>query len=149
MRHTLKKVQKCKYMYLLDSLLFCFSSPRAMCVSLVYFHRFYMFHSLTTFNPFHLGTACLFLAAKCEECPRKLSHFSKQLYSMLHPDEAILENDELEPMNDLITALENAVLSTLAFELAIDLPHVDIIQAHFTTNNDRLRKMAYHLTTDL
>uniref|UniRef100_A0AC34FKQ9 Cyclin-like domain-containing protein n=1 Tax=Panagrolaimus sp. ES5 TaxID=591445 RepID=A0AC34FKQ9_9BILA len=125
-------------------------SPRAMCVAMIYFHRFYMFHSLTTFNPMHLGTACLFLAAKCEECPRKLSHFSKQLYSMLHPEDPnLLEADELEPMNDLITALETAVLRTLAFELNIDLPHVDIIQAPFTTANDRLRKMAYHLTTDL
>uniref|UniRef100_A0A914XW26 Cyclin-like domain-containing protein n=1 Tax=Panagrolaimus superbus TaxID=310955 RepID=A0A914XW26_9BILA len=125
-------------------------SPRAMCVAMMYFHRFYMFHSLTTFNPMHLGTACLFLAAKCEECPRKLSHFSKQLYSMLHPEDPnLLEADELEPMNDLITALETAVLRTVAFELNIDLPHVDIIQAPFTTSNDRLRKMAYHLTTDL
>ena len=127
-----------------------FRSARAMCVAMIYFHRFYMYHSITTFNPTQLGTACLFLATKCEECPRKLSHFSKQLYSMMHPDDLkLLEDDELEPMNDLITTLETSVLRTLGFELKIDLPHVDVIQTNFTTPNDCLRKTAYTFSTDM
>ena len=116
---------------------------------MIYLHRFYMYHSITTFNPTHLAAACLFLAAKCEECPRRLAHFSIQLYSMMHPDETLLGPDELEPMNDLITELEIAVLRTLGFELSIDLPHVAVITASFPTPGDKLRKAAYRFATDM
>lgn len=38
---------------------------------IVYFHRFYMFHSFNTFPRYVTACCCLFLAGKVEETPKK------------------------------------------------------------------------------
>ena len=47
----------------------------------VYWQRFYTQHSLSKYDAFHMGQACLFLASKVEESPKKL----EDLVVITHP----------------------------------------------------------------
>lgn len=46
----------------------------ATSTTMVFFHRFFSRHGFSDHNRFEVAVACVLLAAKTEECPRKLSH---------------------------------------------------------------------------
>lgn len=49
----------------------------------VYFHRFYMFHSFVQFPRYVTACCCLFLAGKVEETPKKCKDIIKTARSLL------------------------------------------------------------------
>ena len=64
---------------------------KALTCALIFFHRFYTFHSFTAYNRFRLGVACLFLASKVEECPFKLKDIISAYHNLKRafPTEAV------------------------------------------------------------
>ncbi|KAE9556705.1 hypothetical protein FO519_000111 [Halicephalobus sp. NKZ332] len=127
-------------------------STNAMSVAMILFHRFYMFHSFGTFDPVDLAAAALFLAAKIEECPRRLHEFAVLLYSVKHPkDTVMLHPSESGDLYNLITALETSILRTLAFEVTIRLPQVSVVTAFRPRLEvrDEVRLNAYKLCADV
>lgn len=123
-----------------------------MSVAMIFFHRFYMFHSFGTFDPVDLAAAALFLAAKVEECPRRLHDFAIVLYHVKHPKDAVpLHVSEAADVYNLITALETSLLRTLAFEVTIKLPQVSVVTAfrQKIQIKDDVRLNAYKLCADV
>ncbi|VDI09716.1 Hypothetical predicted protein [Mytilus galloprovincialis] len=51
----------------------------------VYFHRFYLFHSFKDFHRYITAAGCLFLAGKVEETPKKCKDIVKITQSILSP----------------------------------------------------------------
>uniref|UniRef100_A0A0K0DDG8 Cyclin N-terminal domain-containing protein n=1 Tax=Angiostrongylus cantonensis TaxID=6313 RepID=A0A0K0DDG8_ANGCA len=49
-------------------------SQLCMCAAIMHMQRFYCFHTFRMFDYRDIAAACLFLAGKSEECPRKLDH---------------------------------------------------------------------------
>ena len=49
----------------------------------IYFHRFYMFHSFRQFPRYVTASCCLFLAGKVEETPKKCKHIIKTARGLL------------------------------------------------------------------
>uniref|UniRef100_A0AC35FPH7 Cyclin-like domain-containing protein n=1 Tax=Panagrolaimus sp. PS1159 TaxID=55785 RepID=A0AC35FPH7_9BILA len=123
-------------------------SARATCMAMVYFHRFYMYHSLATFLPIEMATTCLFLAAKVENCPKRVACFSDYYFRLTHDDDR-LESHEYEIVNELIQAYETKLLQTLVFEFRIELPHIVIINSTFHSESDLLKKIAWSFSTDM
>lgn len=134
-----------------------------LCINtaIVYMHRFYMYHPFTLFHRNAMATACLFLAAKNEEQPRKLEHVLKvsiiclqkqQGHSLHHIDNK--SEVYLEQVQDLLKN-EETLLKTLGFETAIDHPHTHIVRCcHLVRASKDLAQTAYfmasnslHLTT--
>ncbi|XP_050437370.1 cyclin-T1-like [Adelges cooleyi] len=134
-----------------------------LCINtaIVYMHRFYMYHPFTLFHRNSMATACLFLAAKNEEQPRKLEHVLKVSIICLHKQQGqSLHNVDskseayLEQVQDLLKN-EETLLKTLGFETAIDHPHTHIVRCcHLVRASKDLAQTAYfmasnslHLTT--
>lgn len=134
-----------------------------LCINtaIVYMHRFYMYHPFTLFLRDAMATACLFLAAKNEEQPRKLEHVLKVSLICLqkqqgHSFNPIDNKSEvyLEQVQDLLKN-EETLLKTLGFETAIDHPHTHIVRCcHLVRASKDLAQTAYfmasnslHLTT--
>uniref|UniRef100_A0A7E4V187 Cyclin N-terminal domain-containing protein n=1 Tax=Panagrellus redivivus TaxID=6233 RepID=A0A7E4V187_PANRE len=123
-------------------------SVRACCVAMIYFHRFYMYHSFGTFDPTHVATAALFLATKCEECPIRMKHFVTPLYNVSFPhDPDPLESEDEAILEELITSMETHVIRTLSFELKPNLCHYEVIKADFLEVG--LKKAAWQICSDL
>lgn len=134
-----------------------------LCINtaIVYMHRFYMYHPFTLFHRNAMATACLFLAAKNEEQPRKLEHVLKVSIICLHKQQGHsfhhIDNKSevyLEQVQDLLKN-EETLLKTLGFETAIDHPHTHIVRCcHLVRASKDLAQTAYfmasnslHLTT--
>ncbi|KAI3420284.1 hypothetical protein GPALN_003598 [Globodera pallida] len=97
------------------------ASP-TLATACVFFHRFYMFHSFKDHPKNMMALACLFLAGKVEETPKKcrdiLTIGQKHFYDQFTLDET---------PEDLMLA-ERILLQTLRFDLHVEHPYTFLIQ---------------------
>ncbi|XP_065309719.1 cyclin-K isoform X2 [Dermacentor albipictus] len=91
-----------------------------MATGVVYFHRFYMFHSFKTFPRFITACCCLFLAGKVEETPKKCKDIIKTARSFL-TDKQYLSFGE-DPKEEVMT-MERILLQTIKFDLQVSHPY--------------------------
>lgn len=111
----------------------------------VYMHRFYQFFPVGgNYNWQDMAVACLFLAAKYEDSPRKLEYIVKywnsctknlnssaaEIEGSRHlPDRTIEDAKMREKIEDLLV-LENVLLLTLGFDMQIQHAEFDITQTY-------------------
>ena len=98
---------------------------------MVMFQRFYAVHSFKDHDRFEVTVACILLAAKAEESPRKL----KMVIQKCHCLKTMLVNksdkigsldensQEFIRLKERTLLLERVILHTIGFELSIDHPH--------------------------
>ncbi|XP_045498977.1 cyclin-K [Colias croceus] len=86
----------------------------------VYFHRFYMFHSFRTFPRYITACCCLFLAGKVEETPKKCKDIIKVAKSLLNEHKFSTFGDD--PKEEVMT-LERILLQTIKFDLQVEHPY--------------------------
>ncbi|CAK1541939.1 unnamed protein product [Leptosia nina] len=86
----------------------------------VYFHRFYMFHSFRTFPRYITACCCLFLAGKVEETPKKCKDIIKVAKSLLTEQKFNTFGDD--PKEEVMT-LERILLQTIKFDLQVEHPY--------------------------
>ncbi|XP_069702515.1 cyclin-K isoform X2 [Periplaneta americana] len=91
-----------------------------MATGVVYFHRFYMFHSFRNFPRYVTACCCLFLAGKVEETPKKCKDIIKTARSLL-TDQKFLTFGE-DPKEEVMT-LERILLQTIKFDLQVEHPY--------------------------
>lgn len=91
----------------------------------VFFHRFYMFHSLKMFPIYPLAATCLFLAGKVEETPKKSNDIVK--FSKLILSEQNFAQFGSDPKEEILT-LERILLQTLRFDLEVEHPYEHLIR---------------------
>ena len=74
--------------------------------------------------------ACILLAAKTEECPRKLSHVIQECNRLKNPTAAVVDpkSDEYLQLKERVLLLERVVLHTISFELSIIHPDRFVIE---------------------
>uniref|UniRef100_A0A0R3S5D6 Cyclin N-terminal domain-containing protein n=1 Tax=Elaeophora elaphi TaxID=1147741 RepID=A0A0R3S5D6_9BILA len=95
-------------------------SQLCICAAMMHMHRFFVFHSFFKFDPRvrfvmtkDIAAACLFLAGKSEECPRKLDHVVRVWWAIKFPHTPNVDNNRLYDASQLIVTLENLVLQTI------------------------------------
>ncbi|XP_050530820.1 cyclin-K-like [Daktulosphaira vitifoliae] len=91
-----------------------------MATGVVYFHRFYMYHSFNTFPRYLTACCCLFLAGKVEETPKKCKDIIKIAKALL--PEVKYETLGLDPKEEVMV-LERIILQTIKFDLQVDHPY--------------------------
>jgi cyclin T len=124
--------------------------PRvATATAMVFFHRFYAKHSFNEHDRFEVAVACILLAAKTEEAPRKVMAVIDECYKLRsraqaagrmsqtspnHPA-SISGGTSLDPaseeflkLKERILLLERVVLHTIGFELSIDHPYKFLVE---------------------
>ncbi|XP_063426450.1 cyclin-K-like [Mytilus trossulus] len=91
----------------------------------VYFHRFYLFHSFKDFHRYITAAGCLFLAGKVEETPKKCKDIVKITQSILSPQLFSVFSED--PKEEIMT-LERILLQTIKFDLQVDHPYACLLK---------------------
>lgn len=117
----------------------------------VYFHRFYMFHSFQHFPRYVTACCCLFLAGKVEETPKKCKDIIKVARELLSDSKFLTFGEE--PKEEVMT-LERILLKTIKFDLQVEHPYTYIVKYAkcLKGNKERLQKivqMAWTFVNDL
>lgn len=115
-----------------------------MSTGVVFYHRFYMFHSFNEFPRYMTATCCLFLAGKVEETPKKCKDIIKAA-------KAWLESKNLKSCADQfndesfkeIMIHERILLQTIKFDLQVDHPYGYLLKYAKTLkgNQEHIRSM--------
>lgn len=95
-----------------------------MATGVVFYHRFYMFHSFNEFPRYVTATCCLFLAGKVEETPKKCKDIVKAARAWLESKnlKAHAEHFSDESIKDIMVH-ERILLQTIKFDLQVDHPY--------------------------
>ncbi|XP_044738594.1 cyclin-K [Chrysoperla carnea] len=111
-----------------------------MATGVVYFHRFYMFHSFRTFPRYVTACCCLFLAGKVEETPKKCKDIIKTARSLL--TDAKFATFGEDPKEEVMT-LERILLQTIKFDLQVEHPYSYLLRYAKCLKGDKqkLQKM--------
>jgi len=96
-----------------------------MATGVVYFHRFYMFHSFKEFPRYVTACCCLFLAGKVEETPKKCKDIIKVAKALL--SEAQFQQFGEDAKEEVMT-LERILLQTIRFDLQVEHPYGYLIK---------------------
>ncbi|MBN3279354.1 CCNK protein, partial [Polyodon spathula] len=91
-----------------------------LATGIIYFHRFYMFHSFKQFPRYVTGACCLFLAGKVEETPKKCKDIIKTARSLLNDVQFAQFGDD--PKEEVMV-LERILLQTIKFDLQVEHPY--------------------------
>lgn len=121
-----------------------------LATGVVYFHRFYMFHSFNVFPRYVTAACCLFLAGKAEETPKKCKDIIKIAKTMI-PEEHFKSFGE-DPKEEVLT-MERIVLQTIRFDLQVEHPYNYLIDYAKCFKGDRTQiqqvlQMAWTFTND-
>eukprot|EP00557_Chaetoceros_sp_GSL56_P006736 CAMPEP_0176491682 /NCGR_PEP_ID=MMETSP0200_2-20121128/8564_1 /TAXON_ID=947934 /ORGANISM="Chaetoceros sp., Strain GSL56" /LENGTH=341 /DNA_ID=CAMNT_0017889131 /DNA_START=58 /DNA_END=1083 /DNA_ORIENTATION=+ len=114
--------------------------------SMVFFHRFYAVHSFEDHDRFEVSVACILLAAKTEESPKKLHVVIQECFKLKNLSTkakkqqqqheeipgVILDKrgyldakcEEFVRLKDRILLLERVILHTIGFELSVNHPYI-------------------------
>ncbi|KAK4883595.1 hypothetical protein RN001_006914 [Aquatica leii] len=91
----------------------------------VYFHRFYMFHSFRQFPRYVTACCCLFLAGKVEETPKKCKTIIETARALL--SDAKFSTFGEDPKEEVMT-LERILLQTIKFDLQVEHPYSYLVR---------------------
>ncbi|XP_058805728.1 putative uncharacterized protein DDB_G0282133 isoform X2 [Phymastichus coffea] len=108
-----------------------------LATGIVYFHRFYMFHSFKTFSPYITACCCLFLAGKAEETPKKSKDIIKIAKSFLSEDKLLLLGED--PREEVMT-MEKILLQTMKFDLKVRHPYCFLLKYAKCLKGDKYKK---------
>lgn len=117
---------------------------------IVYFHRFYMFHSFKSFPRYVTACCCLFLAGKVEETPKKCLDIIKTARTMLSDVKFKSFGDD--PKEEVMT-LERILLQTIKFDLQIEHPYSFLVKYAKCLKGDKAKlqemvQMAWNFVND-
>lgn len=121
-----------------------------MATGVVYFHRFYVFHSFHTFPRYVTACCCLFLAGKVEETPKKCRDIIKMARSMLTDQK--FESFGDDPKEEVMT-LERILLQTIKFDLQVEHPYSFLVKYAKCLKGDKAKlqkmvQMAWNFVND-
>lgn len=124
-----------------------------LCINtaIVYMHRFYMFHSMTKFDKYKIGMACLYLSAKTEETPQRIDTVINKAYRFLYKKEGppTPSPERYSKMYEELLSHENILLMTLGFDVRINHPHLIMIKAcELIKANKELKVTSYFLASN-
>ncbi|KAF9306423.1 hypothetical protein BGZ74_005968 [Mortierella antarctica] len=108
-----------------------------MATAALFFHRFYMRHSLTRFKFYDVGAACLYLASKTEESTRKFKDVIVACAQKAAKKDVPFDDNskEYRSWKDTIVHTEEVLLEALCFELTVEHPYhylLALFENHFT-----------------
>lgn len=126
----------------------------ARATAMVFFHRFYAKHSFALHDRFEVAVACLLLAAKTEESPKKLNTVIEESHKLKNRGAAgrtVSRNssptrnsdgmggtldpkgEEFLKLKERVLLLERVILHTIGFELSIDHPYKFLVDQVITS----------------
>ncbi|XP_065337179.1 cyclin-K isoform X1 [Cloeon dipterum] len=112
----------------------------------VYFHRFYMFHSFRAFPRYQVtACCCLFLAGKVEETPKKCKDIIRTARSLLTESKFMQFGEDpkvhtyLSNWQEEVMTLERILLQTIKFDLQIEHPYQYLLKYAKALQGDKVK----------
>ncbi|KYQ92971.1 putative K-type cyclin [Tieghemostelium lacteum] len=99
--------------------------------AIAYFHRFFIRHQLKDHDRYIVSTACLFLAGKVEEAHRTLVdviNISYRIKNKITTPGYEMDKNELDDIKRKILVSEHQILTTIAFDLAVEHPYKCLLE---------------------
>lgn len=96
-----------------------------LATGIIYFHRFYMFHSFKQFPRYVTSACCLFLAGKVEETPKKCKDIIRTARELLNPAQFAQFGDDAK---EEVMVLERILLQTIKFDLQVEHPYMFLLR---------------------
>ncbi|KAH0534300.1 cyclin-K-like [Cotesia glomerata] len=117
----------------------------------IYFHRFYMKHSFKQFPRYITACACLFLAGKVEETPKKCKDIIETSKILLTEQKFSLIFGR-DPKDKIMT-LEKILLQTIKFDLQVEHPYSYLLKYVKCLKGDKSKlqkklQMAWNFVND-
>lgn len=119
------------------------------------FNRFFNLHSFKACDFRDIAAACVFLAGKNEDTPKKLKYVVNQLWQLKYPTQKHFPSEKtfIEQCN-VVTLLEEVLLKTVSFDINVDLPHQHVLKLMRDVEKGRnvykeMVKTAYYMATDV
>ncbi|CAM9516903.1 unnamed protein product [Ascophyllum nodosum] len=101
----------------------------AVATALIFFHRFFMRHSFLKHERMFIGSACLFVASKVEENPKRVEVVMGKCYTVWHGREPPAEHEKaFKRLREKILIAERCVLHTLGFQLTVRHPYLAVME---------------------
>jgi cyclin T len=105
----------------------------AIATAIVFFHRFFARESYKRYDRIVVATACLFLAGKVEEAPKKLNQVILTSYQILVSDQKNVpplkdSSQKFKELREKILAMERVLLQIIAFDMFIEHPYKYIMK---------------------
>ncbi|KAF9348606.1 hypothetical protein BGX26_012988 [Mortierella sp. AD094] len=119
-----------------------------MATAALFFHRFYMRHSLKDYKFYDIGATCIYLASKTEESTRKFKDViiacaQKAAKKEIQIDDSSKARAEFRVWKDTIIYTEEILLEALCFELSVEHPYqfmLSLFNSHYA-DAQRARKL--------
>lgn len=107
----------------------------------VYFHRFYMFHSFKEFYRYVTAACCLLLAGKVEETPKKCKDIIRIAQNLISASSFARFGED--PREEVMT-MERILLKTIKFDFQVDHPYSSMLKYAklFKSDKEKTQKMA-------
>ncbi|KAG0338512.1 hypothetical protein BG004_007197 [Podila humilis] len=117
-----------------------------MATAAVFFHRFYMRHSLMKYKFYDVGATCLYLASKTEESTRKFKDVIVACAQKAAKKDVPFDDTskEYRIWKDTIVYTEEVLLEALCFELTVEHPYhhlLTLFENHFQKDQHLGRKL--------
>ena len=94
----------------------------------MYFHRFYIRETFQTQDWYEVALACLFLAGKVEETPKKLKDIVSHGHALHHKTKPLTEDSsEFRKLFERIIVMERQLLHVICFDLVIETPYKHVM----------------------
>lgn len=121
-----------------------------MATGVVYFHRFYMFHTFKSFPRYVTACCCLLLAGKVEETPKKCRDIIRTARGLLTDSQFFSFGDD--PKEEVMT-LERILLQTIKFDLQVEHPYSFLLKYAKCIKGDQAKlqkmvQMAWNFVND-
>jgi len=105
----------------------------AIATAIVFFHRFFARQSYKRYDRIVVATACLFLAGKVEEAPKKLNQVILTSWHVLVADQKNVPplkegSQKFKELREKILAMERVLLQIIAFDMFIEHPYKYIMK---------------------
>ncbi|CAM9477210.1 unnamed protein product, partial [Discosporangium mesarthrocarpum] len=99
----------------------------AIATAHVFFHRFFILQSFHQHDRFVVASACVFLASKVEESPRKVEHIVIQCHAIWTRAKKPLESKDkcFRRLREKVLIAERCLLNTLSFQLSVQHPYTE------------------------
>lgn len=92
-------------------------------IAATYFHKFYTVATLKEYDPYLIGSTCIYLASKVEDDDIRVRDIINVGISCVRRGEPPLSLDPYFSMHDSLIQAELLLMRVLGFRMKVDLPH--------------------------
>ncbi|XP_045592810.1 cyclin-Q-like [Procambarus clarkii] len=99
------------------------ASVLTIATAATYYHKFYTVATLEDYDPYLIGSTCIYLASKVEDDDIKIRDIINVGISCVRRGEPPLSLDPYFTMRDSLIQAELLLMRVLGFKMKVDLPH--------------------------